>query len=252
MSIHLEYPPPSPLIVAIGRTTANGNAGGTTIVDTNITAPISGGMTLVIYVDDPNNIEAREIASEAGGTITVHRAFSAQVPPGVYYMVLSILTADDRIGQNNNNNAFDSSAVTANRDGSVLERLEQIQDSVDAIVGLSITENNTAALDLTSEQDIISLSPAALTEVSGVLVSMNNCSVGATVTVRVYRFVNGTERQIDEITAVRGTDPDGIVAVGSFIPIPSGAATFRVTMQSDDVGDTAVVVPYSYVTRTMT
>lgn len=132
---HYQWPPPNPFILYQGRTSAAGNAGGTTVVDTALpaTARIEAGQVLVIYTDDPTQVAARELLSFAAGTFTVSRAFAAQIPAGVEYAVLAMLTPDERIGYNNANNAYDSTLVTANADGSVFERLEWIQAAVLAL-----------------------------------------------------------------------------------------------------------------------
>ena len=64
------------------------------------------------------------------------------VGSGISYMLIAMPTAWE-LGDNSANNAFDSTNVVANENGSVLERLEQIQEEVNIGTGTSIAANNS-------------------------------------------------------------------------------------------------------------
>lgn len=67
--------------------------------------------------------------------VLVEPDFPSAIAAGDTYTILPRSTnADILIGHNNANNAADTSAVVANRDGSVLERAEEIADDADAIL----------------------------------------------------------------------------------------------------------------------
>ncbi|MCK9474257.1 hypothetical protein [Sulfurimonas sp.] len=102
--------------------------------------------------------EVRQITDyvSATGTFTM-TAFSAAVEAGD--LCLIIHESQVAIGKDDNNNTFASTAVVANADGSILERLEYIQgqvsgtDSAANILGANDADNGFASADVVANED---------------------------------------------------------------------------------------------------
>ncbi|MDO8619484.1 MAG: hypothetical protein Q7R49_06115, partial [Candidatus Daviesbacteria bacterium] len=160
------------ILVALGGTTGTTTALGTTTtaIDTVRTEAAdywNGGV--FICVDGTNKGLARPIYDfdAAADTLYFEPAFPNAVASGVNYLILTRFDVARILGDNNANNAYDSSSVVENRDGSVLERLEYLfgeieddSDSVENRIGNLTTRGNdgniTAALGLDNLPDVAS------------------------------------------------------------------------------------------------
>jgi len=75
--------------------------------------------------------QIRTIVDDDGaGTLTVEPLLIAAPGTAIAYVILKQKNADWIVGANSADNAFDSSAVVANSNGSVLERLEYLQTAI--------------------------------------------------------------------------------------------------------------------------
>jgi hypothetical protein len=114
------------LIAVEGATDGAGTT--STIVDSNRTegADYWNG-NLVVMLAGSAAGEVRTIVDDDGaGTLTVEPLLGAASGNTNAYIILNQKSADWIVGDNNANNAYDSSAVVVNSDGSILERLEHI------------------------------------------------------------------------------------------------------------------------------
>lgn len=99
--------------------------------------------------------------------------------------------------------------------------------------------------------EVIGLTPAGPTELSGVSLSQNGFTAAAVITYRVYKMTNGVEDLFLTYTRIVGTDPDGIMVLDAPDTIDGNGAlkTWRITAQSSAAGDNARTMRYQYTTK---
>jgi len=117
-------------------------------------------------------------------------------------------------------------------------------------------EGTASGLDLnggvaTSGQpgaDVFTIPATGRIEILVTIVSMRNCTAGATITIRAYTNVNGVEDLIYSQTFTQGTDPNGIQVIngnyGANEPV-------RFEMHSNNAADTNVDAPYKGIWRNL-
>jgi hypothetical protein len=132
------------------------------------------------------------------------------------------------LGVNNANNLFDSSSVTANADGSVLERLETIQGN--QLTGLAITErciekSDGAVLSGADPLFTITGGPILVTSIVGIVATViggaANGTLQATTTTPAATVALSTTVAIDNDAA--GTSYRFVGATGVLTPDTNGA-----------------------------
>lgn len=131
------------LIAVKGTTTGAGST--TTYADTNRTEGSGYWIGNKIFALSGSALgQVRTIVGDNGaGTITVEPALAAAPGNGIEYVILTQKGADYIIGDNTNNNAYDSSNVVANSNGSILERLEHILISIGGTTGTTTSDGTT-------------------------------------------------------------------------------------------------------------
>jgi hypothetical protein len=92
----------------------------------------------------------------------------------------SLRVLEARIGSNDANNEFASTSVVANEDGSVLERLEQVQEAVNRGTGTLSRPSRTSARTRRSPC-VTSRSPCTGSGVVDVTLRCQRLSAGATI-----------------------------------------------------------------------
>ena len=114
----------------------------------------------------------------------------------------------------------------------------------DTIRGLNL--NGGVASSGKPGADVFIIPAGGRIEILATVISMRNCTPGATVTIRAYTCVDGIEDEIYSQAFTRGSDPDGIMAVngnyGTNQPV-------RFEMHSGSAGDTLVDVPFKAIWR---
>jgi hypothetical protein len=85
-------------------------------------------------------------------------------------------------------------------------------------------------------------------KILSLLVSIHNLTAGATVTVRMFQQVNGTERKVYSQPYVGGVDPAGLWLVDSPVTIHEA---LRVEVQSSNAADNGASVDYDYMLEVM-
>ncbi len=135
------------LVAIDGVTTGAGTT--TTFVDTARTEGVDyWNGSLIIPLTGSAAGQVRTIVDDDGtDTLTVEPALAAAPGTPISYVILKQRGADWIIGDNNAANAFDSSAVTADADGSVLERLEVVQASISP-TGVGVFQVSATTIDL--------------------------------------------------------------------------------------------------------
>lgn len=123
------------LVAAKGTTTGAGTTA--TFVDTGRTEGASYWVgQQIMALSGSAGFQVRTIVADDGaGTLTVEPLLSAAPGTPIEYMIFTRKASDYILGDNTANNAYDSSSVAQNADGSVLERLEYIQQNLIPDVG---------------------------------------------------------------------------------------------------------------------
>jgi len=80
------------------------------------------------------------------------------------------------------------------------------------------------------------------------LINISALTVGATITVKLFMEVKGTERKVYSQNFTKGTDPDGLWIVNGTVGIHEA---LRVEVQSNNAGDNAKSIGYDYMLEAM-
>jgi len=80
------------------------------------------------------------------------------------------------------------------------------------------------------------------------LVNISALTVGATITVKLFMQVHGTERKVYNQSFTKGTDPDGLWIVNGTVGIHEA---LRVEVQSNNAGDNGLAIDYDYTLEAM-
>lgn len=182
------------------------------------------------------------VAAGAGGGFEVDGAPSLVTALGTTGAVVtdSATSVLGAIGANNANNAFDSSTVAENGDGSVLERLEEIRGRTDVT---SSPFTLTAAMT-TVEQTITDITPIRHGRIA-VQIDVNTLVAaveGGTVVFRLKSKIDGaTLREIDSATFLVGTDLTHPTVSGWVF---EGATTARLTVQANSAVSVDRALPF--------
>lgn len=75
------------------------------------------------------------------------------------------------------------------------------------------------------------------------LVNISALTGGATITIKLFMKVNGTERKVYSQAFTQGTDPDGLWIVNGTVGIHEA---LRVEVESNNVGDNGEAINYNY------
>jgi hypothetical protein len=123
-----------------------------------------------------------------------------------------------------------------------------IKTQTDKLAGVAPVIGSATQNWQTAEADVVSIGTADTKNKVHDLSLNISTLVGTTITVRLYKKVNGTERKIYQQAFNATTDPPGL-------PIINGSwAThdvIRVTLQSNDAADNGKAVDYDYMLETM-
>jgi hypothetical protein len=104
------------MVIASGITTADGNIGGTTLVDDAL-ASLTGKVGLMIWIiTGSSKGQVRFITIHAANTLTVDAAFATQILAGTSYMILPIYGTDPAIAIDLNVPAVDDVVNLHERD----------------------------------------------------------------------------------------------------------------------------------------
>lgn len=92
--------------------------------------------------------------------------------------------------------------------------------------------------------DLVTLGTVAVwKKLHSLLVDIAALTATATITIRLYKDINGNNRLVYRETFTQGTDPDGCWVVNGTLEI---YGQLRVEVQSDNVGDNPGNVAYEY------
>lgn len=80
------------------------------------------------------------------------------------------------------------------------------------------------------------------------VVNISALTLGATITVRLFMQVHGTERKVYEQAFTQGTDPDGLWIVNGTLGIHEA---LRVEVESNQAGDNGATIDYDYMLEAM-
>jgi len=80
------------------------------------------------------------------------------------------------------------------------------------------------------------------------ILNISALTLGATITVKLFIDIIGTERKVYEQTFTQGTDPDGLWIVNGTLGIHE---VLRVEVQSDTPADDMLTIDYDYLIEAM-
>lgn len=164
------------------------------------------------------------------GTITVVTPFSAQIKKGTIFRILNISTVEIDV--------------------------ETIKTQTDKLAGRAPV-SNTVTADWESDTGTSGEPGADLVtfgandtknKIHSLLVNISALTPGATITVKLFMQVFGTERKVYEQPFTQGTDPDGLWIVNGTIGIHEAV---RVEVESNNAGDNDKAVDYNYMLEAM-
>ena len=117
------------------------------------------------------------------------------------------------------------------------------------LAGEPIIEGSATKDWNTSEQDLVSLGAASTRKkLHSLIVDIGALTNTATITIRLYMKVNGTEKKLYEQGFTVGTDPDSCWVVNGTIGIHD---VLRVTCQSDNAADDGKAIAYTTMLEAM-
>lgn len=228
----------------------------------------------VVILDGPCRGQSRDISGvTTGGVITVGTAFCAVITAEIHFLILTYKPAtaevagllanqvlikdggagtwvnadslhDIKANQKGTDNALLAADYTAPDNAGI----GNVETQTDKLAGADV-DTQTGPLDLNAgEQTIFTIATVTRLKIHMAVVSMKNCTATAKITVRGYLVINGVEEKFYQQDFTQGTDPDAIMWLNGTLAVTGNV---RCTMQSDNGGDNAVVVPYQYVTEQM-
>lgn len=179
-----------------------------TLRDAAISAPTANTIEDQLFVGAGEQL--RNFVAKTGGTaIATGKSLVDALGTNGTTVTDSAVSVLGAIGADNNNNAFASTNVAANRDGSVLERTEQIIQTV----GIWTGPTNTGAVTCATAAETTLLEVTGITAPTQVIVTLNLKNLTANATLAVYEHVSsgaGTEYQkIDPTHSWTTSDQDG-------------------------------------------
>ena len=130
--------------------------------------------------------------------------------------------------------------------------ITQVQTDITTLVtkseGLAPVTGSTTADWQTAESDVVSIGSEGIrNKIHDLSLSVHNL-VGTTITVRLYKTVNGVERKCYEQTFNAAADPPGLPVINGTWGI-HGA--LRVTLQSNNAADDGKAVDYDCMLEAM-
>ncbi len=134
----------------------------------------------------------------------------------------------------------------------VEEEVADILAQTNKLAGVAPSEKSVTANWQAGATDLVNIgTPGERKKLNSLQVDISQLTTGATITIRLYELVNGTERQVyppPGTTWVVGTDPDAIWVVDGPVEI---TGVLRVEVQSDDAGDNGKDIAYKYALEDM-
>lgn len=136
---------------------------------------------------------------------------------------------------------------------------EEVANQTDKLAGetpgeSSVTGNWQSGTATSGETgaDLVNIGTASdRRKIHSLQVDISQLTTGATITIRLYELVNGTERKVYPpfgTSWVVGTDPGAIWVIDGTVEI---TGVLRVEVQSDTAGDNGKAIAYKYATEDM-
>lgn len=126
--------------------------------------------------------------------------------------------------------------------------LSEVLSSIKKQAG-SFSVGATTASWNAAEADVISIGANDTKyKLHSLMLDVNALDTGATISVRMYSQINGTERKVYDVDFTVGTDPDGIWLVDGTVGIHE---VLRVTAESSSATDDGATIHYDYMLEEM-
>lgn len=249
-----------------GETTSDGAVDGSTLMCSDLAGMADFDGNLVVITSGPYRGQARDISgSTLGGAVAPSLAFSGQIMTGTSFIIyalrlvpaevaaLTVLVNDieDKLDHPAHGLAALLSEIDDNE--TLVTDVKSQTDNLagEAPVGGNPTANwnSGAATSGNAGADLVTIGAAGIRyKIHSLLVSMANLTPGATVRIRIFILVNGTEQEVYNQTFIQGTDPDGLWIINGTIGIHD---SLRVELHSNNAADDGAVVEYDYMLEAM-
>ena len=239
------------IVVYRGETTAAGAADGSSLVCSELTTkPDYDGNEVVILSGDYAG-QARDInGSTTGGTVSPLSAFDGQILAGVRFAILAVRTTPAEVAAIEaklDNSTYGLAALNSDLDAIIIA-LTAVQTQTQKLHGETPGQGFTTANWQTTESDVASIGVADTRhKIHDLSLSIHNL-VGTSITVRLYKSVNGTERQVYQQTFDATSDPPSLPIINGTWAIHDA---LRVTLQSNNAADNGQTVDYDYMLEAM-
>lgn len=225
------------LVAYEGTATADG-PDTSTITDTVLATKPDFNGQLVIITSGSYQGQARDIdqATDAGGgKVHVATAFGGIITSGTTYMILSIIPTTAEVAK-------------------IETKCDAIKTQTDKLAGQtpssdSVTKNWNTGTGTSGEAggDLVSLgADNTRYKLHSLLVNISAVTGGATITVKLFTQVNGTQRKVYSQAFVKGTDPDGLWIVNGTVGIHE---VLRVEIHS--TANESAAIEYDYMLEVM-
>lgn len=209
-----------------------------TLRDTAITAPTTNTIEDQLFVAAGEQLR-KFIALTGGKQVATGKSILDALGSDGSTVTDSAVSVLGAIGADNANNAFASTNVVANRDGSLLERNEQVIQNVGTWNGVTTGTHTQTAAGGTGEQEVLAVT--GITTPTHVLAYLDFTNLTQSATVRFYMKVDGTNyRSIDPEKAWTTADEDGI-AIDQWV-----VHDYKITIASSVAEDADRSVPFRH------
>lgn len=163
------------------------------------------------------------------------------------------------VGENSNDNAFDSSSVVKNRDGSVIERTEwlidatsgvtlgDLQTDIDAILSNQAGDETVSSYNLpndTAENTLLEITNTKRLKIDSVWLDFVN--LAQAVTIKVYHKIDATNYRQYDTFSWGTTEEDGVLISGITIN-----NDWKITITSTIAQGEIKAIPYNIIKTTM-
>lgn len=242
-----------------GETTADGAGDGSSLVCGELASMADLDGNMVVITSGPYKGQARDInGTTTGGAVTPSQAFSGQITAGTSFIIYALRLVPAEVAALTAlvNDIEDKLDHPVHGLVALLGEITGVKGQTDKLAGeapasgsVNANWNSGVATSGNPGADLITVGATATRyKVHSLLVSIAGLSPGATVTVRLYTSVNGTEREVYSQAFTQGTDPDGLWIINGTLTIHEA---LRVELHSNNAADDGAPVEYNYMMEAM-
>jgi hypothetical protein len=213
-----------------GITTADGAVTKDSLIDANLkgaTDWITGKTILIDSGPSEHQEKAASAFNPGNGEITFISPCTNRIMAGTIFRLLNFSPGEPTALIN---------AIKAQTD--------KLAGAAPATLGITANWNTGFATSGNPGADLVTIGAHGVkNKINSLDVNISHLTAGATVTIRMFKLVNGGERQCYNQTFVKGTDPDDLWIINGTTGIHEA---LRVEVYSNVPGDDLATVDYDY------